>query len=155
MAFFMAKTSLPKRPAFEILGLDHVVLRVKDMSRMVQFYCDLLGCRVERAREDLGLIQLRAGQSFVDLISLDGELGKKGGAGPGSEGRNMDHLCLRIEPFDQNALIAHLVSNGIATGEVRTRYGADGYGPSLYVTDPEGNTVELKGAPTTQRIVEE
>ena len=134
----------------QILGLDHVVLRVCDMQRMTRFYCEVLGCKVERVREELGMTQLRAGQSLIDLVAVNGELGRKGGAAPGKEGRNMDHLCLRIEPFDQGALTAHLVAHGVVPGEARTRYGADGYGPSIYLSDPEGNTVELKGSPTTQ-----
>lgn len=114
---------------------------------MTRFYCDVLGCEVERARQDLGLIQLRAGQSLIDLVTVDGELGKKGGAAAGVEGRNMDHFCLRIEPFDPLAVIAHLIKNGIVPGETKQRYGADGYGQSLYISDPEGNVIELKGPP--------
>jgi len=130
-----------------ILGLDHLVLRVQDAGRMTRFYCDVLGCKVERQRQELGLIQLRAGQSLIDLVTIDGELGAKGGAAPGSEGRNMDHFCLRVEPFDQLAVIAHLIKNGVVPGETKQRYGADGTGPSIYISDPEGNTVELKGPP--------
>jgi catechol 2,3-dioxygenase-like lactoylglutathione lyase family enzyme len=130
-----------------ILGLDHVVLRVREMHRMMRFYRDVLGCSVERVQEKLGLVQLRAGQSLIDLVAVDGEIGKKGGAAPGTEGRNMDHLCLRIEPFDEAALTAHLVGRGVLPGDVRMRYGADGFGPSLYIDDPEGNVVELKGPP--------
>ena len=144
----MARQIIRRRVAFEILGLDHVVLRVTDMARMTRFYCDVLGCNVERERRELGLLQLRAGISLIDLIAVDGELGRAGGAAPGKTRRNMDHLCLRIEPFDENALIAHLVSNGLAVGEIKTRFGADGHGPSLYISDPEGNGVELKGPPT-------
>jgi glyoxylase I family protein len=130
-----------------VLGLDHLVLRVSDASRMTRFYCDVLGCKVERQRQELGLIQLRAGQSLIDLVTIDGELGAKGGAAPGSEGRNMDHFCLRVEPFDQLAVIAHLIKHGVVPGETKQRYGADGTGPSIYISDPEGNTVELKGPP--------
>lgn len=130
-----------------VLGLDHVVLRVKDPLRMTRFYCDVLGCKIERARQDLGLTQLRAGQSLIDLVTSDGEFGKKGGAAPGPGGRNMDHFCLRVEPFDPLAVIAHLIKNGVVPGETRQRYGADGMGPSIYISDPEGNTVELKGPP--------
>jgi catechol 2,3-dioxygenase-like lactoylglutathione lyase family enzyme len=137
-----------KRVAFEILGLDHVVLRVANSARMTRFYCDVLGCHVERERPELGLTQLRAGVSLIDLVAVDGELGRAGGAAPGKTRRNMDHLCLRIEPFDENALVAHLVSSGVAVAESRSRFGADGYGPSLYINDPEGNVVELKGPPT-------
>ncbi len=132
---------------FQILGLDHVVLRVTDMSRMVRFYCEVLGCRIEREREELGLMQLRAGQSLIDLIAVEGELGRKGGAAPGKEGRNMDHVCLRVEPFDSGAIAAHLLAHGVVPGETATRYGAEGSGLSVYISDPEGNTVELKGPP--------
>jgi glyoxylase I family protein len=131
-----------------VLGIDHVVLRVKDTPRVARFYCDVLGCRVERVRQELGLTQLRAGQSLIDLVSVDGDLGRKGGAAPGAEGRNMDHVCLRVEPFDPMAILSHLIKHGVVPGETRTRYGADGYGPSIYVSDPEGNVVELKGSPT-------
>jgi catechol-2,3-dioxygenase len=144
----MARQLTRRRVAFEILGLDHVVLRVTDMPRMTRFYCDVLGCNIERERRELGLLQLRAGVSLIDLIAVDGELGRAGGAAPRKTRRNMDHLCLRIEPFDENALVAHLVSNGLSVGEIKSRFGADGHGPSLYISDPEGNGVELKGPPT-------
>lgn len=135
---------------FQILGLDHVVLRVTDVSRMVRFYCEVLGCRIERRRDELGLIQLRAGQSMIDLVAVDGELGRKGGAAPGKEGRNMDHVCLRVEPFDSGAIASHLLAHGVVPGETKMRYGAEGSGPSLYISDPEGNTVELKGPPARE-----
>lgn len=115
---------------------------------MSRFYCDVLGCRVEKVQQEYGLVQLRAGQSLIDLVSVDGDLGRKGGAAPGAEGRNMDHFCLRVEPFDPLAIIAHLIRHGVVPGETRSRYGADGYGPSIYIADPEGNTIELKGPPT-------
>ena len=130
-----------------IAGLDHVVLRVTDLERMLGFYRDVLGCSIERARPEIGLTQMRAGRSMIDLVAVDSELGRRGGAAPGREGRNMDHLCLRIESFDRDGLARHLAAHGIAVGEVKTRYGAEGDGPSLYLTDPEGNTVELKGPP--------
>jgi glyoxylase I family protein len=131
-----------------LLGLDHVVLRVRDAPRVTRFYCDVLGCQVEKVQQELGLVQLRAGQSLVDLVSVDGELGMKGGAAPGAGGRNMDHFCLRVEPFDPLAILAHLIRHGVVPGETRSRYGADGYGPSIYISDPEGNVIELKGPPT-------
>jgi glyoxylase I family protein len=138
---------------FHILGLDHVVLRVTDVLRMTRFYCDVLGCRVERVREDLGLTQLRAGQSLIDFIAIAGAdktdttRDSRKQAVSSAQGRNMDHVCLRIEPFDQAALIGHLISHGVVPGETKRRYGADGYGPSIYISDPEGNTIELKGPP--------
>jgi glyoxylase I family protein len=94
------------------------------------------------------LLQLRAGSSLIDLVTLEGPLGRAGGAPAGSEGRNVDHFCLRIEPFDEPALRAHLATHGIAAGEAVQRYGAEGSGPSLYITDPDGNVVELKGPPS-------
>ncbi|MFZ9195677.1 MAG: VOC family protein [Burkholderiales bacterium] len=135
---------------FSILGLDHVVLRTANVPRMVRFYCEVLGCTVEKERSDIGLTQLRAGNSLIDLVAVDGAIGRKGGAAPGTEGRNMDHLCLRIEPFDPGALTTHLIQHGVVPGEIKPRYGADGTGPSLYLSDPEGNTVELKGPPDSR-----
>ncbi len=133
--------------AIKPTGLDHVVLRTADAARMERFYCEGLGCTVERRRPDLGLIHLRAGTALIDLITLDGPLGRKGGAGPGTEGHNVDHLCLRIDAFDAQAIATHLFANGVDPGEVANRFGADGLGPSMYVRDPDGNTVELKGPP--------
>ena len=130
-----------------IRELDHIVLRVVDLDRMVRFYCEVLGCTVERKQEAIGLVQLRAGRSLVDLVPVDGKLGRAGGAPPGTEGRNLDHFCFRVEPFDAVAIQRHLEAFGVAAGPVESRYGAEGVGPSIYVTDPEGNVVELKGPP--------
>ena len=130
-----------------IRDIDHVVLRVSDLDRMLRFYCDVLGCNLERRKDDIGLVQLRAGRSLVDLVPVDGELGRAGGAAPGREGHNMDHVCFRLESFDETALSRHLSAHGVKPGRVVTRYGAEGDGPSMYVEDPEGNTVELKGPP--------
>ena len=134
-------------PPFQLQQIDHVVLRVRDVAGMVAFYCDVLGCTVERRQEAIGLIQLRAGASLIDLVDVDGTLGRKGGAAPGHEGHNMDHLCLRAEPFDVDAIIAHLAAHGVRIAEFGSRYGAEGEGPSHYLYDPEGNLVELKGPP--------
>ena len=130
---------------FAIIGIDHVVLRVADAERAIRFYCDVLGCHEERRLEDIGLYQLRAGAALIDIVPVESEIGRAGGAGPGAEGRNLDHFALRIEPFDEAALRAHLAAHGVAAGEVSKRYGAEGEGPSLYIKDPDGNTVELKG----------
>lgn len=132
-----------------IREIDHVVLRVIDSDKMIRFYCDVLGCRVEKRQEDLGLIQLRAGRSLIDLVPVTGKLGKLGGAAPGVDARNMDHFCVRVEPFDADEINRHLAAHGISPGEVVQRYGAEGTGPSIYLRDPEGNTVELKGPAVT------
>src|SRR5260370_35524297 len=128
--------------------IDHLVLRVVDLDQMLQFYCDVLGCTIERRQDSIGLVQLRAGRSLVDLVSLDGELGSAGGAAPGAEGRNLDHFCFRVEPFDEAGIRSVLEAYGIGVGSTESRYGAEGVGPSIYVTDPEGNVVELKGPPS-------
>jgi catechol 2,3-dioxygenase-like lactoylglutathione lyase family enzyme len=130
-----------------IAAIDHIVLRVREPQPMVEFYCRVLGCTLERKMDEIGLIQLRAGNSLIDLIPFDGPLGRAGGAPPGAEGRNLDHFCLRLEGFEEASVRAHLANCGIATGETASRYGAEGSGPSIYIADPEGNTVELKGPP--------
>lgn len=131
-----------------VRGLDHIVLRVAGLDAMIAFYGEVLGCRVERRQDEIGLVQLRAGNALIDLVPVDGKLGRAGGAAPGEGGRNLDHLCLRVEPFDEAAIRAHLEAHGVRAGPVETRYGAEGEGPSIYLLDPERNTVELKGPPT-------
>ena len=131
-----------------VRDIDHLVLRVVDVDAMLAFYCDVLGCGVERRRDELGLVQLRAGRSMIDLVPVDGKLGRTGGAAPGQGGRNLDHFCFRLDPFDEAAIRRQLEAAGIVAGETVSRYGAEGEGPSMYVTDPEGNTVELKGPPS-------
>ncbi len=132
----------------QLREIDHIVLRVVDLDKMVGFYCDVLGCTVERRQDEIGLLQLRAGRSLVDLVPVDGKLGKMGGAAPQAQGRNLDHFCLRVEPFDEEQIRSQLSAAGVAAGKVESRYGAEGEGPSIYLSDPEGNTIELKGPPT-------
>ena len=107
----------------KIREIDHVVLRVKDIEAMRRFYCDVLGAEHIAYRPKFGMSHLRVGR----------------------EGRNMDHLCLRIEPFDQEAIVEHLRRHGAPVGDIKPRFGAEGNGVSIYLTDPEGNVVELKG----------
>jgi catechol 2,3-dioxygenase-like lactoylglutathione lyase family enzyme len=133
---------------FQALGLDHVVLRVADLERSLDFYCRILGLELDRARDDLGLYHIRAGRCMIDLVPVDGQLGGKGGPAPGAEGNNMDHFCVRIEPFDEAPITAYLSGEGINVHGSGVRYGAEGDGPSVYVSDPDGNTVELKGPPS-------
>ena len=133
--------------AIQIVAIDHVVLRVADVERALRFYCGALGCTEERRIESLGLYQLRAGASLIDLVAVDGPLGKLGGPPPGVGARNMDHVALQLAAFDEAALRAHLVRCGVEPGDVGQRYGAQGNGPSMYIRDPDGNVVELKGPP--------
>ena len=130
-----------------IHGIDHLVLRIRDVEAMLDFYCGALGCSVERRNDGIGLIQLRAGQSLIDLVPMDGKLGREGGGAPDANARNLDHFCLRVDPFDESGIRRHLAGFGIEAGSVQPRYGAEGEGPSIYINDPEGNVVELKGPP--------
>ena len=116
-------------------AIDHLVLRVRDIDAMRRFYCEVLGAEHVAWRPRLGMSHLRAGAAMIDLVV----------AGDAAAGRNMDHFCLRVEPFDQDAIVAHLAAHGVTVGEIARRFGAEGNGISIYVTDPEGNTVELKG----------
>ena len=134
-------------PGFSIGGIDHIVLRVRDVGRALEFYRGVLGCTVEREQRAQGLAQLRAGGSLIDLVTAVGPLGRR--AAPGAlPGPNLEHFCLTIVPFDEAALRSHLAAHGIEAGEGALRYGAEGEGRSLYIQDPDGNRVELKGAQT-------
>jgi glyoxylase I family protein len=123
------------------LRLDHVVLKVTDLARAEAFYRSLLGAGVERRIDKpIVLVQLRIGESLLDLV-------------PGrsaDDGENMEHFCMRVEPFDAEAITAHILACGGKPEPMRELYGADGYGWSIYFRDPDGNKVELKGPPTRQ-----
>lgn len=128
-----------------VSGIDHVVLRVKDAEASVAFYRDVLGCPLERRRDDLGLLQLRAGGSLIDLVPVDGVIGRRGGPAAGAEGHNVDHLCLRIAGFEPERVRGHLARNGVEIESEGVRYGSSGDGWSISVRDPDGNGVELRG----------
>ena len=128
-----------------IRSLDHLVLRVRDLEGMVAFYRDVIGLSVERRQDGIGLVQLRAGTQLVDLVAVDSPLGRMGGAGPGADGRNLDHFCLNVEDFDLAAVTAHLAAHGVTVGDSGQRYGAGGQGLRVYLSDPEGNGLELRG----------
>ena len=131
--------------AIRIRGLDHVVLRVADLATSISFFCDVLGCNEERRLDALGLVQLRAGTCLIDLVDVASPLGELGGKAAGAEARNMDHFAVALETFDEAAIRSHLETHGVEPGEVAERYGANGNGPSMYIRDPDGNVVELKG----------
>lgn len=139
-------TQSPK--AVNIVRIDHVVIRVDDLEAMIDFYATVLGCRLEKGPGDMGLAQLRAGASLIDLVDAGGPLGRDSGDPPSHTAPNMDHLCLQVDPWDAAAIYTHLHSHGVEADEVASRYGADGYGPSIYFDDPEGNRIELKGPGT-------
>jgi catechol 2,3-dioxygenase-like lactoylglutathione lyase family enzyme len=128
-----------------ITHIDHLVIRANDLENMIAFYRDVLGCKLERGPGDGGLAQLRAGHSLIDLVDANGPLGQQGGDQPDHAAPNMDHVCFQLQPWDTDAIKEHLEQHGIEAGDVAPRYGATGVGPSMYLRDPEGNTVELKG----------
>ena len=133
---------------FGFCQLDHLVLRTGCVQKLIDFYVSL-GCTIERNLVDtIGLVQLRMGDSLLDIVDVDGELGRMGGAGPGDEGRNLDHFAVRVEPFDADQILGFCEAQGYeAARSGQLLYGADGYGPAVYVTDPDGNRIELKGPP--------
>ncbi|MGE0627888.1 MAG: VOC family protein [Hyphomicrobiaceae bacterium] len=131
---------------FAVLDIDHVVLRAQDPAALEQFYTEVLGCPLDLRQKHIQLTQLRAGRAQIDIVpamASDSEAASQAVRDP-----NMEHFCLRIDPFDATAIRRHLDSHGIAYSEVHDRYGADGRGPSIYLEDPEGNRIELKGPPS-------
>ncbi|WP_226642902.1 VOC family protein [Microbulbifer variabilis] len=136
---------------FKIQLIDHVVLRVKSLAAMRHFYEGVLGCTMERENQELGLYQFRAGHSLIDLVPVDQSIGREGGAAPGIEGRNLHHFCLRIDPFEPDKILAYLKEKNIEPSAPQQRYGAEGMGPSIYISDPEQNLVELKGPPNKSK----
>jgi catechol 2,3-dioxygenase-like lactoylglutathione lyase family enzyme len=125
-----------ERP-FEITELDHVVLRCRDQARALEFYTEVLGLHEERRIDAIGLIQLRAGRSMIDLVPMH--------EARDESRRNVDHLCLAIVASDLDAVARHLAARGVTViGEPSMRYGAQGMGLSIYINDSEGNVVELK-----------
>lgn len=134
---------------FTVRRIDHLVLRVVDLERSIAFYGSVLGCEVVRERRDLGLVHLRAGASLIDLVDVQGRLGRAGGGAPEADRRNVDHVCLRIDPFDEATIVAHLATSGVTPrSPASINFGAEGDGPSLYLDDPDGNTIELRGPPS-------
>jgi catechol 2,3-dioxygenase-like lactoylglutathione lyase family enzyme len=131
-----------------LAGIDHVVFRVADIDSSLRFYTEVLGATLEKVQAEIGLWQLRAGTSLIDLVPVAGPLGRAGGASPGEDGRNVDHVCFRVADWDEAAIVAHLQGHGFAA-EIARRYGAEGDGPSIYLRDPDGNGLELKGPPAS------
>lgn len=120
----------------KISGIDHVVVRVTDLDRAIQFYSKVLGCTLEWRRDELCLAHLRVGTAFIDLLA-----GQPLPAGPG---RNMDHLCLTVAGFDLETVSDHLRAHGVVVGAAAERFGASGWGQSIYIVDPDGNGLELR-----------
>src|SRR5262245_64458850 len=104
---------------FVVEELDHVVLRCRDQPGMLRFYVRVLGLVEERRLEAIGLIQLRAGRSLVDLVPDVGTAPR--------DHPNVDHVCLAIATPDMEVVVRHLAAEGVETiGEPMVRYGARG-----------------------------
>ncbi|MFX4219662.1 MAG: VOC family protein [Thalassobaculum sp.] len=137
----MTDTPLP------LAGLDHVVIRARDIDAMLGFYRDVLGLKVAKHNEPLGLWHLDAGGSMIDLVDMNGKLGQAGGPAPGAA-PNVDHVAIKLAMFDEAAITAYLSAKGVECEPAKTRFGARGDGPSIYMKDPDGNGVELTGTPS-------
>ena len=135
-----------KQP-YAMKGLDHVVIRCTDLAAMMHFYCDVLGCMLEDEDKGLGLYQVRVGNHLIDLAPIEEPMGRQGGPAPGRYGHNMDHFAIQMEPYDDDAIRTYLSGHNVELGSTLIRGGAEGEGPAIYIKDPEGNTVELKGPP--------
>jgi catechol 2,3-dioxygenase-like lactoylglutathione lyase family enzyme len=135
-------------PPFALEGLDHVVLLVTDMERARAFYCGVLGCTVDGALPQHGMLQLRAGAALIDLVAVNTAEGAWAKP-PVEGGRNVDHVCIATGRWDEAAMRGHLAAHDVAIVEEGIRTGARGDGLSFYVADPFGNVIELKGPPET------
>ena len=124
----------------KIREIDHVVLRCREQPRMIDFYSRVLGLVEERRIDQIGLVQLRAGASLIDLVpATDPRI---------ESGLNVDHFCMGVEVADLDEAIRYLRANAVEVlGDPATRYGARGMGLSIYLRDPEGNVIELKQMP--------
>ena len=118
-----------------VVGLDHVVLNVADVERSLAFYCGELGLAPERVEE------WRRGEIFFPSVRVDAHTIIDLLATPRT-GENADHLCLVVEPVDLEAVKASGRFEVVDGPDIR--FGARGNGTSLYVKDPDGNTVELR-----------
>ena len=164
-----SSSSSNKKNPIDVLGIDHVVLKVDDLERMAEWYKTVLGCRVAKHNVALLMIHLDAGSALIDLVDNAGPLGDNNNSMNNSMNSNdndednnnnndndndnnndnqhqkLDHICLGLKEFDAAAIREHLSSNGVAiTTEVAVRYGKGGNGESLFFHDPEGNRIEIK-----------
>lgn len=132
------------KPPFTLTGFDHVVYLVDDMPRALQFYQEVLGCVPGYSYPALGMEQLWCGSCLIVLWDTT-HPGAASAIPPVAGGRNVDHLCIATSPFAPQALRDHLTAHGVAIEREATHGGARGMGHSVYILDPFGNKLELKG----------
>ena len=141
-----SKTAARSKPPFALEGIDHILLLVKGMAPAMRFYTKVLGCTVEDRLPQYGMLQLRAGSALIDLVDIAVPQGRWA-LPPVAGGRNLDHLCLALAAHDEAKLRRHLARHRIAIVEEGIHGGSRGESLSLYVRDPSGNVIELKGPP--------
>jgi catechol 2,3-dioxygenase-like lactoylglutathione lyase family enzyme len=129
------------RSPLRVTGLDHFVLRVRDLDASVAFYRDLLGLPIEMLEEYRAgtrpFVSARVGGPLIDLVpdpTYDGALG------------GLMHFCLRVDGGLTDMVLPRLRAAGVTIIEdaPMVRLGATGYGRSIYIRDPDGYVVELK-----------
>ncbi|MEW2288765.1 VOC family protein [Streptomyces sp. NPDC047841] len=121
-----------------VIAFDHLVLNVADIERSLAFYTGPLGLQPVRVKEwrdgKVSFPSVRVSPTtIIDLVKAPAERAK---------GSNVDHICLVVEPLDWQRVI----DSGVFTvlDGPGKRFGAQGVADSLYVQDPDGNTVELR-----------
>lgn len=132
---------------FKIKRLDHLVIRTQNIKEMISFYCFVLGYKMQRDNlKESGLIELNAGESMIDLFDIsNSNLNNDKKLECDKDIKNLDHFCILLDEFDETEIKVHLKSFGVDFGDIEMNYGSSGYGPSLYIFDPDGNKIELKG----------
>lgn len=117
----------------KVVGFDHVVINTPNAEPLLAFYCDELGLEAVRVEEwrrgEVLFPSVRVSpQTLIDLFPAE------------RTGENMGHICLVIEPTDLDELAARFPDASKAEG----LFGAQGFASSVYIHDPDGNTVELR-----------
>jgi glyoxylase I family protein len=138
------------RPPFALEGLDHILLLVCGMPEALRFYCDVLGCSIESELPEFSMTQLRAGSALIDLVDV-GTVAGQWALPKVPGGRNLDHVCIAITAYEEQALRDHLAAHDINIVEEGLHHGARGHSLSIYIKDPSGNTIELKRPPPPMR----
>ncbi len=130
---------------FKIKRLDHLVIKTINIKEMTSFYCFILGYKIQRdSLKETGLLELSAGESMIDLFDSRHESNLNTFSSE-SKNNTIDHFCILLDNFDETDIKVHLKSFGVECSEIEMNYGSSGYGPSIYIHDPDGNKVELKG----------
>jgi glyoxylase I family protein len=140
----------PRPPPFVPEGIDHVLLLISGMETALKFYCDVLGLNIHNQIPQHAMVQLRAGGALIDLVDLESPQGNWARPTPAG-GRNLDHICIALAAHDETALRAHLAQHQVAIVEEGMHGGARGESLSIYIRDPAGNSIELKGPPSAAK----